>query len=222
MSTIATLVTAARYRLDELSAHEWDDDNQLIPYINKAEIWVGELIGKLPGCGLFKYRDTSSLTAGTTTIALSSLTKAFAEMRRIELQHDGTYWVNLAQMDEEDESRLRNAAISISGDVIPKWRLFDTNIEFLPALSTTRTVGISYRWVPAVKTSGTIETPALEDDLIVLRAAHFAMADRRETNSAFDVEYGSRIAETIDRYSGRQFGARGERVRTRVTSRFYG
>lgn len=222
MSTIATLTTTLRYRLDELSAHEWDDVEQLAPYINKAEIWVGELIGKLPGCGLFRYRDTASLTAGLTTIALSSLTKAFAEMREVQLQYDGTYWTTLAPMDEEDETSLRNAALSSSGFVIPRWRLFDTNVQFLPALTTTRTVAFSYRWVPAVKASGTIETPAIEDDLIVLRAAHFAMSDRREANQSFDTEYAVRVAETIDRYSGRQHGVRGERVRTRVASRFYG
>lgn len=222
MSTIATLTTELRYRLDELSAHEWDDAAQLAPFINRAEIWVGDLIGNLPGCGLFLYRDTFSLTASTTTKALSTLTKYFAEMRTVSIQYDGTHWVNMRQMDEEDENQLRNDATVASGIAIPRWRLFDTDIQFLPPLTTARTVALSYRWLPAVKSSGTIETPATEDDLVVLRASHFALADRRETNSAFETEYAVRIGETIDRFSGRQFGARGERVRSRVARSYYG
>lgn len=220
MSTLATLTTAARLRLDEASAHEWTDA-QIAGYLNNSEIWLGDLLGNQVGSGLFRYRDTAPLTAGLTVLALSSLTKTFVEMVKVSLQYDGTYWAPLKQMDDEDEDTLRNAATTSSGIVLPRWRLFGSDVQFLPPLAVTRTVAFTYRYLPAVKTSGTIETPVIEDDLLVLRAAHFAMADRRETNAAFESEYASRVTETIERYQGRQFGARGERVRTRVASRFY-
>lgn len=227
MTTVNGILTPLRIRLDEISAHEWANADQLITYISNAERWLAGLLSDLPGCGLFRVRDVQTVSANATTLAITSLTstatKVFYKARNVSMLLDGLNWTNLHQLDEDDENNARNIALSGGGVIVPRWRLFGTDFQFLPARSTATSCAVSYQWIPIVKTStsDTIETPAMEDDLLVLRAAFSAMADRRESNEALNNELAQRLQDAVARYQGRQYGSRGERVRARTTRLLY-
>ncbi len=215
MSTYSDLLGMLRDRLDEGTANEWTDAD-LYGYLSMAERWLAGFLGGIRGSGRFRYTENQTLPASTETIALSGLTKAFDRLVSIEMQVSGGGWVPLEPMvDGEDHLYRSPTNVTVSGDVVPYYRLQDDSFVFLPVASSARTLKYQYLWVPAAKTSGasTVETPVKYDDLLVLRAAHFALADAGEKDTSFDEEYASRIAEVEDYECNRSSWGRGERIK---------
>ena len=217
MSTVATVLSNLRIRLDETSANEWTDA-QLITYISDAEQWLADRMGRFVGSGRFRYRDTIALTGTSETYALSSLTKRFAEVIEIQQLWQGEY-IDLPYLHDGDDGRARSLSLYVPGSVIPHYTLFGDELKFLPVSTEARTLYLLYRYLPTVKTASgeTLETPQDYDNLLVTRAAHFANSDAGQVNTAFDDEYSSLIAELEDREQGRAFGARQEVVKPAST-----
>jgi len=213
VSALSTVLSSLRTRLDETSANEWTDA-QLIGYIAEAEQWLADKMGRLTGSGRFRYRDTIALTGSSETYALSSLTKRFAEVIEIQMLWQGEY-LDLPYMHDGDDGRLRSLSLYVPGQVVPHYSLFDDNLKFLPVSTEGRTLYLLYRYLPAVKTASgdTLDTPQDYDNLLVVRAAHFANSDAGQANTAFEDEYASLIAELEEREQGRAYGARQEVVK---------
>jgi len=225
VSTVSSVVTKLRTRLGEASEHEFDDGDQLVPYVALAEQWLAQFLGRLRGSGYFRHRQTFSLSASTETYALSSLAKTFAELVELTMQADGGYWNPVPVLRDGDEFLVRNQSIGApSGLVLPAARLLHESIQFLPTSTSARTFGIVFRYLPSLKTSGSesLETPAALDYVLVLRAQHFALADEGATNTSFDEEYAGTLAEIEDQYAGRQFGASTETIRRKASVGLFG
>lgn len=213
MSTVSTVLSKLRTRLDETSANEWTDA-QLISYIADAEQWLAARLGMLPGSGRFRYRDTISLGASTETYALASLTKRFAEVIEMQMLWQSVY-IDVPYLHDGDDAAARSMSTYVPGRVVPHYKLYGETLQFLPVSSEARTLYLTYRYLPSFKTSSgeSLETPQDWDHLLVLRAAHFANSDAGQVNTAFDEEYAALVAEMEDREAGRAYGSSKETVR---------
>jgi len=227
-TTIADIVSAARVRLQEATARAWEDSGQLTRYASLAEQWYAGYFAPKPGVKLFRYLDTFTVAANATTFDLrpagtppTGLTKNFSRLVNLYLVWENGEWIPLKFLDDTQEHRARNAVIVLSGPVIPRYNMQGDSLLLVPPQAATRNYAIRYIYLPLAKTSGNLETPPEDDDLLVLRLTHYALADARETNTAFEVEHESRIAETLNRLVGREFGSRGERVRSRTARLLY-
>jgi len=214
VSTIADVVTRIRVRIDETTARKWADSGQLTTYASEAEQWLANLLGKIPGSGRFRVRETFTLTASAETYTLSSFTNRVQEILEIQTQV-GNRWVRCRVFTDGDtEAQLRNLSLG-GGIVIPAYRLVGESIQFLPTLPVARSMAMYFRYMPTIKTSGTLETPDQYLGDLVNRAVHFALADAGLANGKFEEEYAARLAEIEEMESQRQYGADTERVRRR-------
>lgn len=226
MGTPNALLASLRVRLQDTSSRKWPDDSVLIGYLtgaSGAESWYAGYFAPKPGVKLFRYRESLTLAANTETIALSTLTKRFFRLVMLWLQWADGYEQPLTLLDDADEGRARAAALVLSGIVVPRYSIQGDSLLFLPPATNARTINARYMYLPAIKAAGStpLETPDVDDDLLVLRAAHYAQSDMKETNTAFEEEFAARIAETLQRLSRRENGLRGLRVRTRSTRILY-
>lgn len=223
MSTVSSVASTIRTRLQETTASQWSDA-QIIYQIAAAEQWLADLIGKFPGSGKYRYTETFTLTANAETYTLSSLTKPFAEMLEIGMQYPSGVFSPLATMEDAQEFTWRGPQNwNPGGFVRPAYRLLDDTIQFLPKSESDRTMRITYRFLPTVKTSSgdTLETPQREDYVLITRVLHFLLGDAREKNMAFEEEHASMLAELEARWCGRQYGSNTETVKRRASPMLY-
>jgi hypothetical protein len=202
-TTLGTARTELRTRLGESSANEWSDAT-LLSYISRAEVWLANLIGRIPNSGRLKYQETKTLSANATTIAYSTLTKRFAGISAIYmvLPGDGLWTPPLTRIDPGQSWAFRGPTLStVAGLAVPGYYLQDENFVFYPPSTQARDMVINYRYLPASgkSSSGDLETPDDYIDALITRAAHFALADAGETNASFENEYASLVGE-IEEY----------------------
>lgn len=216
---VSDALTPLRVRLQETAARQWTDA-QVISYISMADKWLVNFIGKLPGSGKFIYTQTFTLTANSETYNLSSLTKLFAEMKEIGMQFPNGTYAQLETMQDSQEFMWRGPNQWTPGGLVrPAYRLLDETIQFLPIAAADRAMRITYRWKAGAKTasSDALESPQDEIDVLLTRALHFALADARETNTAFEQEHAALLSEVEDRWCGRQYGSNTETVKRRAS-----
>ena len=220
MSTIQTIVTAMRVKLQEATASQWSDANQLIPYASQAERWLARMLSQIPGSRRFNKRETFTLAANTEAFDLTTLSKRFASIMEVAVLV-GQVYVPMERFNDEDEEGLRNYSLG-GGYLRSKYTLMDDSLVFLPTYQAARTMAIRYRWIPTIKSSSsdTIETPAEYDQDLVNRALHDASGDIGQQNQSFEEKYAIRLAEIEDLERSRM-GMRDERVvaRTRTFGR---
>lgn len=222
----ATALALLRKRIQEATALEWDDAGQLLQYLSDGEQWLADLIGKLPGSG--KYRSVEfpltlpaateyfSLTVGTNPTALA---KWCQEVIEIGMQVENGRYVRLLPLRDGEDSYFRGSTSTTTGGLIlPRYRFVDEQIQFLPLSTGPRTLKIEYRYLPVLKTTGTLETPQREMTTLVTYASFFALGDAGESNDSFEKQHPALVAAIEARWGGREYGSRSETVR-RQTSR---
>lgn len=217
---VSDVITPLRVRLGEATARQWADVGQLVNYVSDADFWLVDLIGKLPGSGKFIYTQTFTLPASSETYNLSSLTKKFAEMREIGMSFPNGVYAPLDTMQDSDEFMWRGPQNWTPGGLVrPVYRLLDEAIQFLPIAAADRTMRITYRWraTPKTAVNDSMESPQEEIAALITRALHFALADARETNTAFEQEHAVLVGEIEARWQGRQYGSNTERVKQRAS-----
>lgn len=220
-----------RTRLGEPTARRWADAT-LIDYLSRSERWYASYFAPKSGVKLYRQLDSVTLTANSTTFALSpsgsvptALSKDFSRLVAVYILWTDGRWIPLSRIDDEDEAVIRNVALTLTGPLIPTYSLQGNNLQVLPAQTSNQTLKIRYIYLPTLQdgSSDNLDdnTPSDALDLLVLRALHFALADGREENAAFEKEHIARIDEELSRLVGREFGARGEHVRRRTSRLLY-
>lgn len=212
MSTVSTILSRVRTRLNETTARQWSDSDQLIPYISEAERWLARMLSRIPKSHRFRVlHESITNPANTATFDLTGLTKKFDWLISLSVVV-GNREILVHQSEDGDNPWLRNASIG-GGDIVPRLNIQDDNLVLLPTYGASRTLYIDYGWVPAVKTStsATIETPTEYDGDLVARVLHFALSDVGQANTKFEEEYAVRLAEIEDLERSR-LGIRRERV----------
>lgn len=211
MSTIATIVTRARTRLEEADARKWSDADQLIPYASEAHQWLARVLNRIPKAKRFRYRETFTWTASSETYAVSGLTKQFDWLVSLAVQVS-SLWVPVCQFEDDDENILSNLSLG-GGFQVPRVTLQDGTLYREPIFRSDQTFRIRYGYTPAVTSSSatTIETPPEYDLDLVNRLVHFALADAGMKNTAFEEEYAARLGE-IEELERSRLGVRSERV----------
>lgn len=220
MGTPNSLLPALRVRLQDENSRKWPTDSVLIGYLtgaSGAESWYAGYFSPKPGVKLFRYKENLALAANAETVALSLCAKRFFRVVMVWLLLPDGREYPLRLLDGADEGAVRAVALYTSGTVIPRYAVEGDSILVLPVSTAARTIVMRYMYLPAIKAAGTtpLETPDIDDDLLVLRAAHFAQSDMKEINTSFEDEYAMRINETLTRLSQRENGVRGLRVRRR-------
>ena len=214
-TTYSTLLSQVRTRLGETSALEWTDAT-LINYISRAEVWLARMLAKIRNSGRFQYQEQETLASGSSVILWSAMTKRFDVVRKIEMLLPGGWWSDpLTEIYEMQENQWTGPTTATYGGlVVPGYIVREPDFIFLPIANEARTLRFTYNWLPATgKTSvSTADTPVDYDDMLELRAIHFALADVGETNKSFEDEYSSRIAEIEEIECMRSHGGGGERV----------
>lgn len=199
MSTIQTIVDAARVRLDETTASKWSDTTQLIPYASKAERRLAGILNRIPKARRFrKLHESATLAANAETFDLTSLAKPFDWLISVSLlvaEEEILLWT----FEDGDAAALRNAGIGASLSV-SRIDLQDDNLVVLPRCATARTLYIDYAWIPAAKSSGssTIETPTKYDDDLRDYVVWYASADAGLVNNTIEDQFALRESEIED------------------------
>lgn len=217
MSTRLTIETALRVRLNETSANEWSA-TQLRDYINRAYDWLAGWLASIGGSGRFvAVQTTLAIPASTELVATSGLSAGYTRVRAIEqmafLAPWANRWVPMDPWTERDRWNLLNC--ELGGDpqsMIPRYRLLGANISFLPKRSVAGTVSILYTYLPTALAADAdvLETPPEYDDILILRAAHYAGSDAGEVNTGFEAEYATRLGDIEGLESNRQQQRAGE------------
>lgn len=196
-TTITQMVTMVRYRLDEATARKWSDNGQIIPYVSQAERRVAGIISRIPKSRRFRVTHESiTLAANATTFDLTTLAKAFdwlisvsVVVANVEIQ----CWT----FEEGEQANLRNLILG-GGLPVSRIDLQDENLVVLPSYGSARTFYVSYGWIPALKTSGNLETPVKYDDLVRDWAAWYANADAGIVNDEQQKQLMVRESEIED------------------------
>ena len=199
MSTIQTIVDAARVRLDEPTAAKFSDSSQLIPYTSKAERRLAGILNRIPkGRRFRKLHESITVTANSETFDLTTLAKAFDWLISVSMLV-GNQEVLLVNYEDGEAPYLRNAGLG-GGLSISRIDLQDENLVLLPKSTTARTMYVDYAWLPAAKTSAasTIETPVKYDDDLRDYVVWYASADLGLVNNTIEEQFAMREAEIED------------------------
>lgn len=220
-TTLGTARTQLRTRLGESAANEWADDT-LLTYIQRAEVWLANLIGRIPNSGRFRYKESMTLSANSDTIATTGLTKRFGGIRTLYMILPGGFYSNpLVRIDETEEDLYRGSTLynTASGNTVPAYLLRDPNVVFIPIATEARTIVFDYRYLPtAGKAAGAdLETPDDYLDALITRAVHFALADVGEANGSFENEHAAVIDEITYYEVERSREGAGDSVRSTST-----
>lgn len=215
MSTIQTIVTAARTRLDEATAAKFSDATQLIPYTSKAERRLAGILNRIPkGRRFRKLHESITFAANAETFDLTTLAKPFDWLIEVTVIV-GTAEELLYNFEDGDSPALRNMGLA-GGSIIGRVELQDDNLVVLPKFGSARTMYVSYGWVPLAKTSASdaIETPEKYDDDLRDYVVWYASADLGLVNTTIDQQFAMREAEIEDLERSRR-GTSNEKVLSR-------
>jgi hypothetical protein len=215
VSTIQTIVTAARVRLDEPVAAKFSDASQLIPYTSKAERRLAGILNRIPKGRRFRaLHEEITLPANAETYDLTSLAKPFDWLIEVSVLV-GTAEVLLYNFEDGDSPALKNMGLA-GGSIISRIDLQDDNLVVRPKFGTARTMYVSYAWIPLAKTSASdaIETPTKYDDDLRDYVVWMASADLGLVNNTIDEQFALREAEIEDLERSRR-GTSNEKVLSR-------
>jgi hypothetical protein len=215
VSTVQTIVTLARVRLDEATANQWDDSAQLIPYVSRAERRLAGLLSRIPKARRFrKLHEQITLAANAETFDLTTLAKPFDWLIEVTVLV-GTAEVLLYNFEDGDSPALHNMGLA-GGSIISRVELQDDNLVILPKFGQARTLYVSYAWFPAAKKSAStaIETPEKYDLDLANWVVYYAQADAGLVNSTQTEQLALREAEIEDLERSRR-GTSNEKVLSR-------
>lgn len=195
--TLLQARTWLRTILREPTANQWADSD-LNSHIEQAD-WAEFVDTSLQrNSGYGEIAETITLAANATSFSLTPGTPPTGLTYNLEsilfIQHQGVsgFWSLCNEIQESDEFRyMAQNVIVATGDVPPLYRLRRPNIVFLPAAAADRTLKIVYRPRPvALSADGTaLNSPDVHFQLVVTRAAIFAMAQLGEQETQFDTAY---------------------------------
>ena len=211
MTTYASAETLVRYRLDETTARKWSSA-QIVNYLSNAERHLAGTLSRIPKTRRFRViHESGTNAANTETFDLTGLAKTFDWLICVSIVV-GNVEVPLWNYEDGDAPWLRNLGLG-GGLPVSRIDLQDTNLVLLPKYGQARTLYFDYGWIPLAKTStsDTLETPAVYDDAVVLRATIDALADAGIRNEALEQKYVLRVGEIEDLERSRR-GISNERV----------
>lgn len=208
MSTGSDLLARVRRHLQETSEKEWDDDAQLLPYINDAYFEVCAELIQIPRSGWFKVENEFTIAAETETFDLSTLTYIASNSgtsfwRLAALWHvisGRPFPVPAAQRGSEAELRHGQPVGASTTPAIYLVRQGGTSyLTALPTANATRTFRALYWYRPAELTSvASLETPREYDPLIGYLAAEKALMDEGQDDDRITAEVQRLRVRMID------------------------
>lgn len=230
MSTGAQMLTRIRLHLQETTASEWDNDSQLLPYLNDAYFEVCSELAMLLRSGWFKTENEFTVAASTETFDLTTLTYLAANSgtsfwRFANLWHvwnDRPLPVPPAQRGSEAELRHSQP---VSAAVTPAAYMRREGgtpyLVLLPTASDTRTFRALY-WYrpPEVTSASSLETPREYDALIGYLSAEKALMDEGQGDDRITAEVNRLRVRMIDHEHGSE-GAEGAQGTPEVYSGLY-
>lgn len=220
-----TLNTRLLRRLRDASAVTWDSSDEVYDALSRSERWLARFLANIRGSGRFVTTEALTVTASATSTAISSLgsaaTKEFTSVRQIEKVGTNSRRIPVEQIPEGDEHLWRGSTTTtIDADQAPGYYIQDASFYWLPVSTGAQTMYVTYNWIPVAKTSsGTAETPADYDDVLLLRAAYDLLGAEGEREQTFEAKYAARLSE-IEEYEcsrhDRGLSKRVKNVSTRV------
>lgn len=183
MSTVTQLLARTRVHLQELaepgSAPQFQDDEQLIPYISDAHRWCANELASVDESGFFESETTLTVAASTEAANLPS---DFLRVVAVEWLVSNGVRVPIEAITRAQLSEHRMATVTASGDTGPKpgYFLRGNTIIFLPTRTTTQTMYLTYIYAPAALVAGdSLSTPTDCDPIVARRAAIMAASDAK-------------------------------------------
>lgn len=207
MSSVATVLALVRVHLQELSepasTPQYQDDEQLIPYISRAHRKVANDLASIDESGFFESESTLSVTASAESVALPS---DFGRVITVEwLTSNGVRWP-IEPITQAQRSQHRMSTVSAGGDggPTPGYWLRGMTMMVLPVRSTAQTLYLTYVAIPAVLTSGSsLETPTDCDGVVARYAAILAASDAKQEVFDWTRILVSEVEEMKQRYTKR-------------------
>ncbi len=219
MGSLATaLLTRVRTHLEESSANEFNDNDQLYPYISDGHDYVAGQLASIDEAGWFEKEDTVTVSASAESASLPS---DFQSMILCEWLDSNSVRHDLRRLNRAQITQMRTVS-AVAGDVQPGYWLLQNTIHVLPISSSARTLKVTYKYDPAVITSAsTLETPTRYDHIVALYAAIRALADDGHKDDVWNQMLQGFVADMIQRETSRADRGHGQSVENVYTSDQY-